>query len=682
MTRAIFLSYASQDADAARRICESLRAAGLEVWFDQSELRGGDAWDQSIRKQIKECALFVPIITPNTQAREEGYFRLEWKLAVDRSHLMADNKAFFVPVLIGNVSEPAALVPDKFRERQWSRLNDDAAIAAFAERISKLLARSGSQGKNAPEGTPPPGFGSTSDLRRPFAGGNPAAFASDKEAALDSRAVTKLSGNDEVGSRGAYSVATQPAKDTTPSIAVLAFANRSASTDDEYFSDGLADELLNVLAKIKELRVAARTSAFSFKGRNDDIATIGQKLNVATVLEGSVRKSGNRVRVAVQLVKVADGYHQWSETYDRTLDDIFAVQDDIAQAVVKELLTTLMGEMPAAARSESIATEVARATQDRSDNSGAQRLFVQGRYFLARKSEVDIKRSVEYLKEAVALDPRFALAWALLAQAHNDASGWGVSPLRESGEAALAAAKQALTLDPGLAQSQLSMAYIQMGYLWDWAGAEASVQRALQIAPNDAEALTTATKLAFCRRKLDEAEAYGQRAIALDPLNAHGHRLLAMALFSAGKLEDAVKRLRQSLEVSPDSIATRHVLAMVLSAQGRHQEALAEAMQEKAEWARLTALSLVKWEMGTPGDLKESDEALAELIAKHAGHSAAQISHLHAGRGDADGTFEWLECAYEQRDAGLSYIIAAPFFDPIKHDPRWPVFVKKMGFEA
>ena len=149
MTQAIFLSYASQDADAARRICDALRAAGLEVWFDQSELRGGDAWDASIRKQIKDCALFVPIISHNTNAREEGYFRLEWKLAVDRSHLMADNKAFFVPVILSDVSEPAALVPDKFRERQWSRLNDDAATTMFAERMIKLLSVSGVSGISA-----------------------------------------------------------------------------------------------------------------------------------------------------------------------------------------------------------------------------------------------------------------------------------------------------------------------------------------------------------------------------------------------------------------------------------------------------------------------------------------------------------------------------------------------------
>ncbi len=221
-SQAIFLSYASQDADAARRICDALRAAGLEVWFDQSELRGGDAWDASIRKQIKECVLFVPIISANTNAREEGYFRLEWKLAVDRSHLMADNKAFFFPVILGDVTEAAALVPEKFREWQWTRLGDEIATKAFAERIAKI--------------TKVP-------ITRESAG------------------ITVPEALSNGGVKTKPSVTANA--DVTPSIAVLAFANRSASADDEYFSDGLTDELLNVLAKIKGLRVAARTSAFS-----------------------------------------------------------------------------------------------------------------------------------------------------------------------------------------------------------------------------------------------------------------------------------------------------------------------------------------------------------------------------------------------------------------------------------
>ena len=279
MTPAIFLSYASEDADAARRICEALRAAGLEVWFDQNELRGGDAWDASIRKQIKECALFVPMISANTQAREEGYFRLEWKLAVDRSHLMADHKAFFFPIVIDDTPEATAKVPDKFRERQWSRLSNDAAFTALAAQIDKVLSRSGDPGTNAPKSAP--------------------MLVIEPAAAVEAKLPDM------------------------PSIAVLAFANRSGNADDEYFSNGLADELLSVLSKIKGLRVAAHTSAFSFKGKSATIAEIGHALNVASVLEGSVRKSGNRARIAVQLVKVVDSHHLWSETYDRTVDQLF-----------------------------------------------------------------------------------------------------------------------------------------------------------------------------------------------------------------------------------------------------------------------------------------------------------------------------------------------------------------------
>ena len=220
-SKAVFLSYASQDAEAARRICDALRAAGLEVWFDQSALRGGDAWDASIRKQIKECALFVPVISTNTDTRSEGYFRLEWKLAVDRSHLIADDQAFLLPVVIDATLEVNARVPDKFREVQWTHLPEGTTPAVFAERLQHLLSG----------GAAPP------------------------RVATSTRGVATA----------AHAVAA-PA-DEPPSVAVLPFVNRSHDEEDEYFSDGLADELLNVLAKIRGLRVAARSSAFTFKGK-------------------------------------------------------------------------------------------------------------------------------------------------------------------------------------------------------------------------------------------------------------------------------------------------------------------------------------------------------------------------------------------------------------------------------
>jgi hypothetical protein len=216
MTCAIFLSYASQDADAARRICDALRAAGLEVWFDQNELRGGDAWDASIRKQIKECSLFLPIISANTQARDEGYFRLEWKLAVDRSHLMADSKAFFFPIVIDDIADADAKVPDRFRERQWTRLTSDQATETFAARIAKVVDRSASSATIAPKDAPLLDSFSqaTTGAMRSVGGGSP------------SRAAP-------------VQLPASLPRDEAPSVAVLAFANRSASADDEYFSDGL-----------------------------------------------------------------------------------------------------------------------------------------------------------------------------------------------------------------------------------------------------------------------------------------------------------------------------------------------------------------------------------------------------------------------------------------------------------
>ena len=424
--KAVFLSYASQDAEAARRICDALRGVGLDVWFDQSALRGGDAWDASIRRQIKECALFVPVISNNTQVREEGYFRLEWKLAVDRSHLIAEDKAFLLPVVIDATIDVSARVPEKFREVQWTHLPAGEASAAFAERVQRLL--SGGGGPSVLPGSPP----------RVAPASPPAAVAPAHEA---------------------------------PSIAVLAFANRSNDANDEYFSEGLADELLSVLAKIRGLRVAARTSAFSFKGKQATISEIGRALNVATVLEGSVRKSGNRIRITVQLVKVADGYHLWSETYDRTLEDVFAVQDDITQCVVQELRTTLMGDAPAAKQNESVGREIAVAAKGRSENSEAYRLMLQGRYLMDRVSDADFERSVEYLKQAVAIDPEFALAWAWLARALTHSAALGYARVDEANAEALQAARRASALEPDLIEAQMSLCWYQMTHGWDWRGA-------------------------------------------------------------------------------------------------------------------------------------------------------------------------------------------------------------------
>jgi len=290
-----------------------------------------------------------------------------------------------------------------------------------------------------------------------------------------------------------------------PSIAVLPFVNRSRGEEDEYFSDGLADELLNVLTKVRGLRVSARASSFQFKGKNEDVAVIGEKLNAATLLDGSVRKLGNRVRISVQLVKAADRVQLWSETYDRSLDDIFAVQDDIAQCVVKELRATLLGEEPGSDASRKAEADVAAAAKGHGTNPEAHRLYLQGKYLIDRVTEEDTAQGLRYLNEALALDPTHALAWTEVSRAHANAGGYGWDTTFEGYRKAREAAMRAIQLAPELAEGYLRLSAVERLYDWDWKAAEASTRRALELAPGSPEVMRSTAALLHLFGREDEA---------------------------------------------------------------------------------------------------------------------------------------------------------------------------------
>ena len=625
--KAVFLSYASQDAQAARRICDALRAVGLDVWFDQSALRGGDAWDASIRRQIKECALFVPVISANTQVREEGYFRLEWKLAVDRSHLMADDKAFFLPVVIDATVDVNARVPEKFREVQWTHLPAGEAAAAFAERVRRLFS-----GDAAP--VPP---------------------------VAPARIVPAAAPVEEL-----------------PSIAVLPFVNMSRDEENEYFADGLSEELLNVLAKIRGLRVASRTSAFSFKGKGVDIPTVAQKLNVATVLEGSVRKSGKRVRITVQLIEVASDSHLWSETYDRELDDIFAVQDDIAQSVVKELRRALLGEPAGTTAGKSAAADVRLAATGRSDNPEAFQLYLQGKFFGERTTQADTDKAIELFGRALAIDPNFALAWAGLSRVHQVQAGFGFAPIDEGFARARDAAQHALRLTPDLAEGHIELGLVQELHDWDWSAADASYRRALELAPGDAHALRAAAGLARVLGHPDEALELMRKVIALDPLSARTHRELAHVYFLTDRLDEAAAGFQFALDLSPNAGLSHAFLAMVRMLQGRTQEALALAGAESHDVFRNMAVAMIQHALGRPA---ESNAALNALIEGFGWTAAYQVAGAYAYRVEIDKAFEWLERAYVQRDPGVTLSATDPFLRPLHADPRWQPFLRRIGLE-
>ena len=466
-------------------------------------------------------------------------------------------------------------------------------------------------------------------------------------------------------------------RDAAPSIAVLPFVNRSRDQEDEYFADGLSDELLNVLAKIRGLRVAARTSAFQFKGKQEDLAVIGQKLNVATLLEGSVRRSGNRVRIAVQLVKVADGFHLWSETYDRTLDDIFAVQDDIAQSVVKELRAALLGEAPDSKASRDVRAEVAVAVKGRGENAEAHRLFLQGRFFANRVSEQDLAKGIGLLRQALSIEPGHALAWACLSWAETISAISTTAALDAGITRAREAASRALTLEPDLAEGHIAMGEIRLWYDFDWKGAEASFRRALDLAPGNAEVLRTNALMAYIVGRYDEALSLCRRSLEQDPLSVPGHNVAARVYREMGRLPEAEATFRNVLEISSDATSIRCMLALVLDAQGRHAEAEAEVARETAEWARLFGQAIVCFNSGRPEDSKR---ALEQLIRIGADTAAYQIAVGYAVRGEVDAAFEWLERAYTQHDSGLAFVRRHRILQPLHQDPRWKPFLIKMGF--
>jgi serine/threonine protein kinase/tetratricopeptide (TPR) repeat protein len=460
------------------------------------------------------------------------------------------------------------------------------------------------------------------------------------------------------------------------SIAVLPFVNRSADADDEYFSDGLADELLNVLAKIRGLRVAARTSSFQFRATKDDLATIGRKLNVATLLEGSVRKAGNRVRISVQLVKVSDGFHLWSETYDRTLEDIFAVQDDITQSVVRELRTALLGEEADPNARGQVHAEVARAAKGRTTDPEAHRLFLLARHLIDQYTREETAKAIVYLKEALDRDSRFALAWSELSRGYAREAGRGWARAAEGYERARGAANRSLALEPDLAEGHAGLGYIRISHDWDWRGGEASYARALELAPGNPQVLRGVGGLMLYLGRLDEAIGLYRRALEQDPLSPAAYNNLAVALHALGRFGDAEEARRKALEFAPLSGALRATLSETLLAQGRSEEALSEAMREPDEIMRLWAVSIAHH---AAGHVVESDAALRDLIGKHANECAYQVAEIHGARGEKDAAFQWLERAYTQRDSGLVSMKTSSYFGSLRDDPRWPTFLKKMG---
>jgi TolB-like protein/Flp pilus assembly protein TadD len=435
----------------------------------------------------------------------------------------------------------------------------------------------------------------------------------------------------------------------------------SPDKDQEYFADGLSEELLNVLAQIRELRVTGRTSSFQFKGKNEDLRVIGKKLNVANILEGSVRKAGSRVRVTAQLVKVEDGFHLWSETYDRTLDDIFAVQDDISRSVSSALKLRLL-----AGQGE---PSVARG------NAEAYNLYLQGSYFSARQRREDLEKAVSYFEQALKLDPGYARAWAGLARAHSTESAFDSIPLEERRRRARLEVEKALELDPNLAEAHATLGRMRRVWDWDWAGADAAHRRAFELEPGNATVVQGLASQAATLGRLEEALRLGRRAVEIDPLSVGAHYYLGVHAWCAGRLEEAEAALRKAIELDPEYPVAHQSLGMVQLARSKPEAALQEMEREKDPAWRRYGLALAYHALGRT---KGADAALAEVLAKDKETFAFQIAEIYSSRGEVDEAFKWLERAYAGRDAGLSEMKSDPLFKNLEADPRYTAFLKKM----
>jgi TolB-like protein len=684
LSHAVFLSYASQDADAARRICEALRAAGIEVWFDQSELRGGEAWDRRIRKQIHDCALFIPVISANAHARIEGYFRLEWKLAVDRSHRIAPDQTFLLPVVIDDTPQTDERIPDPFRDVQWSRLPGGAASPAFVTRLLGLLSP-GHAGTTTPRNapglslTPPRATSSPQPALTPkwsksalrVAGGVLVA------AALAYLIVDKLwilkrqpashppaAAAEQAAPRAGSTPASSEAAFSPPahSVAVLPFVNLSGDKEQEYFSDGLTEEVLNSLAQIEGLQVAARTSSFSFK-EHPDVATVAHKLNVAAVLEGSVRRSARTVRVTAQLINAVTGFHLWSKTYDRDLGDVLKLQSEIATAVANALKVTLLGDV-----GEKIELGGTR-------NPAAFDAYLRGSklYREANDAQGAHAANAAYT-EAIRLDPRYARAFAGRAIALcGFAPQYETVPvIRVALEKAVADAHQALALAPELAYGRLALARCFEARL-DFAQATAEYERALALAPGDSDALQLFGRFAAQMGRTEQGVAMARRALALDPLNPLSHDRLGQALIAGRRYDEALAIFQEY-----ESLETDHALrGIVYLALGNLEGARSSCQFKPDYWFSQVCLAITYDKLGRHAD---AEATLAKLMAGYGEVAAFEYAQIYAQWGDSSKALEWLETALRLRDSGLRELKTDPLLDPLRQEPRFKAIERELKF--
>ena len=644
--RDAFISYASQDKAVADAVCEALESAGVACWIAPRDVTPGAFYAESIVHAIDSAKVIVLVLSRNA-ADSQHVFR-EVERASSKRHPVVSFRIDDAPL-------PAGL--EYFlNTSQWldaSTGGVERALSRLVDALRSALAQPSVVVRSAPV----PSAKKTASSAR---SGVLVASALILAAALAYFGVDKI----WLAKRAVHAEPTSSfvaAAAPDKSIAVLPFVDMSERHDQEYFSDGLSEELIDQLAHSADLKVIARTSSFQFKGKNDDMRTIGRTLGVANLLEGSVRRSGNAIRITAQLISVIDGAHRWSETYDRKMSDIFKVQDEIAAKVVQALKASLAldGGQQAAAPNK----------------ADTQVMLLQARFFENRGTAEDIQRAIAYYKKATELEPTSALAWASLSIAQSKMTGYELATWRQARKSTLEYAQYALRLDPANARAHEALGRVRLFDL-DWTGADGEIQKAIQIDPqlHPKEQVI----LMYVLGRLGEALTYSREWVVRDPLNHFSYQQLAQTLWAMGRNAEAEIAIRKAIEVSPSAIYPHSMLAMLLGTRGAAAEAFSEIAREPNEANRAIATATVYQLLGPKA---EASAARANFEQKHGKDSPTIVADLYELEGDGNQAFRWLNVAYDDPEnrSDLSYMKGDPFLRPLHGDPRWKSLLQKLN---
>ncbi|MFZ2508935.1 MAG: tetratricopeptide repeat protein [Steroidobacteraceae bacterium] len=667
-THKVFISYASSDRAVADSVCAALEQVGMMCWIAPRDVTPGELYSEAIVHAIDSTTVVVLVLSQNAAVSQHVLREVE--RASSKRHPVVSFRIDLAPI-------PAAL--EYFlNTSQWldaSATGVERALPKLVDAVQRGVAHASDPTTAHSVGTPPPPprtdpGASVATQTRQRSRVMLAVLAAITAIAFAYLVVDQFWVPKRVDQQKALVEATSTSPTNPPmtaaipdkSIAILPFADMSEKKDQEYMSDGIAEELLNLLAQVPDLRVIARTSSFAFKGEKIEIAEIAKKLNVAHVVEGSIRKSGNKLRITAQLVRAADSTHLWSETYDRPLDDIFAVQDEIAGAIVQALQIRLAGG------------ELNRR-KGGTQNLEAYQLFLRSLSALNENSKASLDAAGEYAEQAIKIDPSFGNAWMLL--------GWIVATKTDNGwldaaegyERARGLAQHALQVSPDIAEAHALLQYVYQTLDWDWSAAKAEGQRALAIDPTNSVALQMAGILSYTLGRWDDAERQLRAALVRDPLSPYAHFNLGVTYYLAGRFAEAEDMFRKLLELEPSFGWTRRWLAKTLLAQGKPEAALAMVQQETDGASRLAILPVVLQALGRKA---EADEALKSLISHWADTWPFYVAQTYAYRGDHDRALEWLERAYKQKDSGLTVLVGEPLFKGMADDPRYKAFLRKM----